>query len=60
MAITSKSFGATSKGEEATLFTITNENGFILEVTDFGATWVSAKIPTKHEGDCFNSPHTFP
>ena len=46
MAITSKSFGTTAKGEQTTLFTITNKNGFILEVTDFGATWVSAKVPT--------------
>ena len=45
MAITSKSFGLTAKGEQTTLFTITNKNGFILEVTDFGATWVSAKVP---------------
>ena len=46
MTITTTSFGTTSKGEKATLYTLTNENGFILEVTDFGASLVSAKVPT--------------
>ena len=35
MTISSTSFGTTSKGEKATLYTLTNENGFILELTDF-------------------------
>ena len=46
MTISSTSFGTTSKGEKATLYTLTNENGFILELTDFGASLVSAKVPT--------------
>ena len=46
MGISVSAFGLTSKGEKATLYTITNENGFVLEVTDFGASLVSAKMPT--------------
>ena len=33
MTITTTSFGTTSKGEKATLYTLTNENGFILDNT---------------------------
>jgi len=45
MAIQTRSFGTTSKGEHATLFTIMNRNGYILEVTDYGAIWVGTKVP---------------
>lgn len=48
MAITKKTFGQSSFGKEATLYTITNANGFVLEVTDFGARWVSAKVPREN------------
>lgn len=47
MAISKKSFGISSCGKEAFLYTITNDNGFVLEVTDFGARWVSMKVPAK-------------
>lgn len=45
MAIQTHSFGTTSKGEKATLFTIMNRNGYVLEVTDYGAIWVGTKVP---------------
>lgn len=48
MSIHTRSFGTTSKGERATLFSITNQNGVVLELTDYGAIWVSTKIPTKN------------
>ena len=46
MSIHTRSFGTTSKGEQATLFSITNQNGVVLELTDYGAIWVGTKIPT--------------
>lgn len=48
MAITTSSFGSSSSGQPAVLYTITNENGYILEVTDFGARWVSMKVPSQN------------
>lgn len=45
MEITKKSFGITSKGEEATLYTITNDNGMTVSFTDYGANIVSILVP---------------
>lgn len=43
--MTEKTFGTTSKGEEATLYTMTNRNGMSMSVTDFGATLVNVLVP---------------
>lgn len=48
MEITQKSFGKTSKGEEATLFTITNSNGMKVSLTNYGANVVSIIVPDKN------------
>jgi aldose 1-epimerase len=45
MEITKKAFGKTSKGEEATLYTITNNNGMSVSFTDYGAIIVSILVP---------------
>ena len=45
MKITQKSFGKTSKGEEATLYTIANSNGMKVTFTDYGANIVSIFVP---------------
>ncbi|HKL99306.1 MAG TPA: aldose epimerase family protein [Mobilitalea sp.] len=45
MKITQKSFGKTSQGEEATLYTIVNSNGMKVSFTDYGANIVSLFIP---------------
>jgi len=45
MEITKKPFGITSKGEEATLYTITNDNGMTVSFTDYGANIVSILVP---------------
>lgn len=45
MKITQKSFGKTSKGEEATLYTITNNNGMQVTFTDYGANIVNICVP---------------
>lgn len=45
--MTEKIFGTTSKGEEAVLYTMTNENGMSISVTDFGATLVNVFVPDK-------------
>lgn len=45
MKITKKSFGKTSRGEEATLYTLTNENGMRVSFTDFGAHIVEIIVP---------------
>lgn len=38
-------FGKTTKGEEASLYTLTNSNGMKVSVTDLGATIVSVCVP---------------
>ncbi len=45
MKITQKSFGKTARGEEATLYTVTNNNGMKVSFTDFGAHIVSIIVP---------------
>lgn len=40
-------FGKLSDGREARLVTVANKNGMTIEVTDFGATLVSAVVPDK-------------
>ncbi|MCQ2520569.1 MAG: galactose mutarotase [Lachnospiraceae bacterium] len=40
-------FGTTKKGEEATLFELTNKNGMVAKVTDFGANLVALLVPDK-------------
>jgi aldose 1-epimerase len=45
MKITQKSFGKTAKGEEATLYTLTNSNGMKVSFTDYGANIVSIIVP---------------
>lgn len=44
--MTVREFGNTAKGK-ATLYTLCNQNGCEVSVTDFGATWVSFVIPDK-------------
>lgn len=48
MAITSQSFGKSPKGEEVTLFTITNKNNVKATVMDFGAILVNLYVPDKN------------
>lgn len=45
MKITQKSFGKTSRGEEAVLYTLTNGNGMKVSVTNFGANIVHIIVP---------------
>lgn len=45
MAVTVKSFGKTTGGTEASLYTITNGKGFSAAVTNFGAILVSLFVP---------------
>lgn len=47
--IEKKSFGKVKKtGEDATLYTITNKNGASVDISTFGATITSIKIPDKN------------
>lgn len=47
MSISTKSFGKTSKGEEVTLYTLTNKNGMKAEFIDYGAILVNLFTPDK-------------
>jgi len=47
-----RSFGANTKGEKATLYTFENENGMVMEVSDFGATLYSLLVPDKEGNLC--------
>lgn len=48
MGIKVSSFGKIPSGKEASLFTIVNENGMCLEVSDYGATLVALMVPGKN------------
>lgn len=48
MEIKSESFGQTREGQEATLYTLTNANGIVVKITDFGATITSILTPDKN------------
>ena len=41
-----RAFGFNSRGEAATLYRFENQNGMVMEVTDFGATLYSLQVPT--------------
>ncbi len=51
MGVKVSRFGKLQDGREAHLVTIANGNGMTVEVTDYGATWVSAVVPDK-TGKC--------
>ena len=46
--VTKIPFGMTSKGEEAFLYTITNEHGMTIKVTNYGATLCSLCLQDKN------------
>ena len=47
MSITQESFGTTKNGEKVTLYRITNKNGMIAEVIDYGAILRALFVPDK-------------
>ncbi len=48
MEIKSASFGQTKEGQEATLYTLTNANGMVVKITNYGATITSILTPDKN------------
>ena len=48
MNIYSRPWGTISSGETATLFTLVNDNGMTVEITDFGGTIVSIKTSDRN------------
>ena len=48
MSVTTRSFGRTGRGEEATLYRIENAHGLAAEITDFGANLVSLLVPDRN------------
>ncbi|MBQ8654447.1 MAG: galactose mutarotase [Clostridia bacterium] len=49
MAISKKPFGVTKDGQAATLYTMTNNSGASVSVTDFGAITVSIIVPDRED-----------
>ena len=47
MSVEKKSFGKTSDGKEATLYTLTNKNGMKVSFCDYGAVIVSIVVPDR-------------
>lgn len=47
MAITQAPYGTTPEGEETTLYTLTNANGMVARITDFGGIIVSLTAPDR-------------
>lgn len=45
--VETESFGKTKEDAEVTLFTVTNKNGLVLKMIDYGATVVSVETPDK-------------
>ena len=43
-----RAFGFNARGEKATLYTLENSRGMVMEVTDFGATLYSLRVPTRN------------
>lgn len=58
MKIVQKSFGKTSKGEEATLYTISNSNGMKVSFTNYGANIVDILVPDS-KGNVVDVNHGF-
>lgn len=48
IGITQKSFGTLKNGEEAILYTLTNKNGASVDLSTFGATITSVRVPDKN------------
>ena len=48
MGVTKESFGVTCKGDKVTLYKITNANGLVAEVIDFGAILKALYVPDKN------------
>ena len=48
MAVTSKNYGNTKDGKEATLYTFENKNGMQVAVTNYGVNIVSVMVPDKN------------
>lgn len=46
-AVRVETFGSTSKKEEAVLYTLTNENGMLASITNYGAALVKLNVPDK-------------
>ena len=57
--VKTESFGKTKDGEEVTLYTVTNKNGLVLKMIDYGATVVSIETPDK-DGKLANITLSFP
>ena len=51
MKISSNRFGQLHDGKEATIFTLKNENGLIVKVTNYGAIITSIEMPDKQRKD---------
>ncbi|BDD12218.1 aldose 1-epimerase (plasmid) [Fulvitalea axinellae] len=47
MKIEQRSFGTLPNGQETTLYTLTNDKGMTVKVTDFGATLADIQVPDK-------------
>ena len=48
MSVEKQCFGKTEQGQEITLFNVTNKNGVVMKVTDFGAILVSVLVPDRN------------
>jgi len=47
MSITSKPFGQTADGKQAGIFTLTNKNGLVAQITNFGGIVTSLLVPDR-------------
>jgi aldose 1-epimerase len=48
MKLSQKPFGKTKQGEKVTLYTITNDQGMVVSVSDYGANIISIIVPDKN------------
>lgn len=47
MSVARQNFGKTKEGQKISLYTVTNEKGAVMKVTDFGAILVSVLVPDR-------------
>lgn len=48
MSVTQSSYGKTADGQEVTVYTLTNKNGLVAKVMNYGATWTEMHVPDRN------------
>ena len=47
MSVNQSSYGKTADGQEVIVYTLTNKNGLVAKVMNYGATWMEMHVPDR-------------